>query len=246
VLEGVQKIFSPFLLPVDLKIRVAGCDGMVNAFYWKQEITICYEYLDEIRQSIPRNMSMGGISSADAVIGQFFYVAAHEMGHAVFDVLRVPVFGREEDAADHFAVYMMLQFGREESRRLIAGAASAYDQYLARPTTFLRLEAFSGVHGLPMQRFFNLMCIAYGADAKLFADAVEKGYLPRNRANVCRREYRQVAFAFQQTLGPHLDRDLMKEVMSNSWLPPPDAPSSEEDESVAPQGVKGEARRGTP
>jgi Putative metallopeptidase len=34
--------------------------------------------------------------------------------------LRVPIFGREEDAADQFAAYTLLQFGHEETPRIIA------------------------------------------------------------------------------------------------------------------------------
>ena len=31
--------------------------------------------------------------ASDAMLGQFFYVFAHEMGHAVYDVLKIPVLG---------------------------------------------------------------------------------------------------------------------------------------------------------
>src|SRR5262249_54640679 len=115
-LEALQRVFSPLLLPAALEITIRRCDGQVNAFYWQQRITICYEYIDEIRQTVPRNLTIEGIGPVDAIVGQFFYVAAHEMGHAVFDLLRVPVLGREEDAADQFAAYMMLQFDRQEAR----------------------------------------------------------------------------------------------------------------------------------
>ena len=47
----------------------------------------------------------------------------HETGHAVFDQLKVPVLGREEDAADLFSAYIMLQLGKEDARRLILGSA---------------------------------------------------------------------------------------------------------------------------
>ena len=57
------------------------------------------------------------------VLGQFFYVVAHEMGHALFDQLNVPPWGRPEDAGDQFAAYMMLLFGKQDARRLIGGAA---------------------------------------------------------------------------------------------------------------------------
>ena len=41
-------------------------------------------------------------------------------------MLELPVFGREEDAADQLAAYILLQFGESEARRLIAGTAYAY------------------------------------------------------------------------------------------------------------------------
>ena len=35
------------------------------------------------------------------------------------------------------------------------------------------------------QRFDNVLCIAYGADSKLFADVVEKGHPPKEGAEGC-------------------------------------------------------------
>jgi hypothetical protein len=36
-------------------------------------------------------------------------------------------------------------------------------------------------------------------------ELVDKGYLPKARANTCKREYDQVAFAFRDLIVPHLD-----------------------------------------
>jgi hypothetical protein len=47
-------------------------------------------------------------------------VTFHEVGHAAFDLFNVPIFGHEEDAADNFATFLMLQFGK--------GQAAAVDQ----------------------------------------------------------------------------------------------------------------------
>jgi hypothetical protein len=41
----------------------------------------------------------------------------------MFHLLEIPIFGREEDAADQFAAYILLQFGKERAPRLIKGAA---------------------------------------------------------------------------------------------------------------------------
>jgi hypothetical protein len=219
VLEKLQEIFSPFRLPVDLTFRTIGCDGKSNAWYQRPAITLCYEYLDEILKSMPKETTPAGVTPMDAVDGQFFYVVAHEFGHAVFDLLGVPSFGRSEDIADQFSTYIMLQFGKSEARRLIAGAAYSYRNFVQSSASIVPLQAYSDVHGLPAQRFYNLLCMAYGADPKLFADVVEKQYLPKERAADCMREYDQVAFAFQHLVRPHVDRELAQQVMDKSWLP---------------------------
>jgi Putative metallopeptidase len=218
VLEKLREVFSPFQLPVDLTLKTTGCDGQANAWYARPTLTICYEYLDEIRRDMPKDAAEIGITPNDAAIGQFFYAAAHEMGHAVFDLLSVPVFGRPEDAADQFATYMMLQFGKADARRLILGAAHSYKKYVNNPTVTAPLKAFSDWHGAPAQRFYNLLCLAYGADPVLFADFAEKQFLPEARARGCRREYGEVAYAFGQLIAPHLDQQLAKRVMDKTWL----------------------------
>jgi hypothetical protein len=190
-----------------------------NAWYDRPAVSICYEYLNEILQSMPREPALDGIQPVDVVIGQFFYVAAHEIGHAAFDLFKVPVFGNVEDAADQFAVYIMLQFGKEQARRLITGAAYSYRKYVQSPEVTAPLAAFSDAHAAPAQRFYNLLCLANGADPILFADFVEKGYLPKGRARHCKREYDQVTLAFRDLIAPHLDRRLAKQVLDTTWLP---------------------------
>jgi hypothetical protein len=219
-LEALQEIFSPFRLPNDLTLRTIGCNGVANAWYQPLMISVCYEYIAEIYNFVPKDTTASGITPANAALGQFFYVFAHEMGHAVYDVLKVPVLGMEEDAADFFAGYIMLQFGQEQARRLIIGAAYAYDRYMRNPMVSVPLSAFSGSHSPPMQRYFNLMCLAYGADSStVFSDLVDLGYLPSDRARRCRREFSTLSFAFRQLIVPHLDKQLAMQVLDGSWLP---------------------------
>ena len=156
----------------------------------------------------------------DAEVGQFFFAAAHEMGHATFDQLGMPLFGRQEDDADQFANYTMLQFSKADARCLIAGAAHSYKKYLLRPEVTAPLKDFSDSHGAPEQRYFNLICLAYGADPVLFADVVEKRLLPEHRAEGCRYEYGNVVWAFRQLIAPHLDHELEQQVLDREWLPP--------------------------
>jgi hypothetical protein len=71
---------------------------------------------------------------------------------------------------------------------------------------------------------FNLLCIAYGADPKLFGDVVTKRYLPRQRAEQCQDEYEQIVDAFTAVILPHVDRDLAEKVLKRDWLPKTTAP----------------------
>jgi hypothetical protein len=57
-------------------------------------------------------------------------------------------------------------------------------------------------HGTPAQRFYNLLCIAHGAEPRLFQDVVDKGYLPKDRADGCDEEYAQVQKAFRHLIEP--------------------------------------------
>ena len=202
----------------------------MNAWFRRWSVTICYEYLDDIRKNMPGEQTPWGITATDAVLGQYFYVLGHEMGHALFDMLSVRLWGRPEDAADQFSAYMMLQIGKDEARRLITGAAYSYKGYLQNPTVTVRIIAFSGVHGAPLQRFYNLLCMGYGADPDLFADLVDNGYLPAQRARSCRVEFGEVNFAFHQTMLSHVDRELAKAILARDWIPetvfrpPPTAP----------------------
>jgi hypothetical protein len=51
-----------------------------------------------------------------------------------------------------------------------------------------------------MQRFYNLLCMGYGADKEASADLVQKGYLPEQRAKGCRTEYGEVNSHFSSLL----------------------------------------------
>ena len=220
-LEKLQEFLSPVRLPRMVLVKVEGCDGDANAWYENNEITVCYEYIDQLWKTMPAETTAAGVAPVDALVGPLFDTCLHEFAHAIFDMLRVPVLGREEDAADQISAYIMLHLGKAEARRLIGGVAYAYKTEVDAATAPLGMTQFADVHGTPAQRYYDVLCIAYGADAQLFGDFVEKGYLPKERAEDCKDEYQQVAYAYEQLIGPHIDPGLAKEVFDKSWLPDP-------------------------
>jgi hypothetical protein len=62
------------------------------------------------------------------VTGNMLFVALHELGHALVGQLRLPVLGREEDAADYFATLASWRPAQSSpsmcwSRRRVAGSS---------------------------------------------------------------------------------------------------------------------------
>ena len=218
-LEKLQKLLSPFRLPRTLRISLTGCDGEADAWYEDDDITICYEYVAELVKNMPQETTPSGVAPIDTVIGPMFEVSLHEFAHALFDILELPVFGREEDAADQVAAYSLLQFGKSESRRLIVGTAYAYNMDEKKIDQCRSMEDYADEHGTPAQRFYNVLCIAYGADTRLFGYIVNKGFLPKTRAEYCEEEYEQVQDAVDLLIVPHIDLDLADKLMDNAWLP---------------------------
>jgi hypothetical protein len=222
-LEKVKEMLSPFQLPEQLTIETTEC-GAVNSYYqrknFKPTVTICYEFLKRILELLPNEATPAGLTPTDAAVGQFFWVTFHEVGHAAFDMFNVPIFGHEEDAADNFATFIMLQFGKGQARRLINGAAWAWRAYLGdyqkNPVLQTRLAAFATDHGLPQERFYNLVCLAFGANSQEFADLAS--FLPPTRSPNCSHEYQTLVRAFRQEIRPHIDQEQARVVLDTDWL----------------------------
>ena len=220
-LEKIRHLLSPLRLPRRLLLKTEDCGGESNAWYDGEAVTVCYEYLDDVWKNAPSGTTPAGIAPIDTLVGPVVDVFLHEVGHAVFDLWKIPVLGREEDAADLFSIYIMLQFPKEEARRLIHGNAYQYKGDITAPTVTMAVQKFADEHGTPSQRFFNVLCMAYGADAKLFEHVLSSGLLPKERAERCEDEYRAAAYAIRTLMGRFIDRKLARRV-HKGWLPPVD------------------------
>jgi hypothetical protein len=166
-----------------------------------------------------------GFSRAEVIIGGAISVTLHELGHALFHIQDVPLFGREEDGADQIAALMMLQFGPKVAMTTIKGTYNAWHHMNAE-----RMRAQKGEirpyqeadeHSIDIQRAWNFLCMAYGKDPKTFEELADR-MLPRVRKIHCADEYKQAALAFRKTILPDVDEDMMKEVLNLAILQPED------------------------
>jgi hypothetical protein len=154
----------------------------------------------------------------------------------MFDILDVPVFGRQEDAADEMSTFVALQFQKKAANLVVASYAAMAEIFQDPPTSepnpkdpkyptdkteqcFLDpFCAFADVHGAWSQRFFNTLCLTYGEDPAGYANLQTAGWVPKERD--CVGEYNRVKQAFATTVYPFIDQDLMKQVQARQWFAP--------------------------
>jgi hypothetical protein len=117
----------------------------------------------------------------------FFY---HELGHALIDRLRLPVYGQEEDAADVLGIVLSETINGEDDNALILTAAADNFAYMAAAA---EEEGYDlplwDTHGLDMQRYYTLVCLHFGADPDARQATADDLELPEDRQVSCPDEY---------------------------------------------------------
>lgn len=212
-LERFRETLSGFRLRRPLTARTASCAGEANAVYDADAITVCYEYVARVVALARHPSRPAWIGEEDAIAGPILDVFLHEAAHALFDQFEVPILGRGEDAADAVASLFVLHLSEEAAKARVAAIAFMYLETAGLEAATLaearlrdfRADDFANGHGTPLQRHYNLICLAYGFDPGRFADAVALSAMPASRAAGCALEYREALRAFRRLLGPHLD-----------------------------------------
>lgn len=114
----------------------------------------------------------------------------HELGHALIDIEAVPIFGQEEDAADVLSVLLIDAFFEEDDAVALAyDTASAFSQEAQRAEAEGDAPAYWDVHGPDEQRYFNTVCLFYGANPEERDDVAADLGLPEERAESCPDEF---------------------------------------------------------
>jgi len=196
---------SEIRLPRDITFIIEEC-GKVNAFYNPRELRIhlCTELITffetTFRQLNPKESSEQ-ISRAVSAFVTFSLI--HEVGHALIHVLQLPTLGREEDAADGLAtlVYSISPDGGE------AGLLAAEGLAALDVSNDVRRLPLWDEHSLGRVRFYNVVCLLYGAHPAKFKTVAARLF-PPERLGRCEQDYRKLNLDWQKELGPYLARPL--------------------------------------
>jgi hypothetical protein len=194
VVFGDDLEIGPAFIP-DLKLE----DGTVLNFINMPGTFIRLE-LQEFRREIRRE-KIKGLKPKQALIYATEFVLAHEMGHALVHELKLPITGKEEDAVDGFAAYLLADNPKFGPMTAIS-AAMFFDLY-TRIRGKLTQEDFADEHSLLEQRVYQFLCWVYGSDPKRFKGLVGKDLLPRERARRCPNEWKQVTSSWDTLLKPY-------------------------------------------
>lgn len=209
-LPEVQAIDGVFQLPRRLRYVTAEC-GEFGAFYLSEtaEIRLCYETLRTLYERGQQEQEEGRLAQDYPLRytrANVRFIVLHETGHALIDLLDLPVTGRQEDAVDQLAGILMLHFSSldEAPEQVIENLRMAANWMLAQSTGAYDLDAYADEHALGEQRYFNLQCLIYGTNPIKYGDIVDAGDLTPARAKICPRETQAVGRAWLRLLLPHL------------------------------------------
>jgi len=232
-LPEVKWLDGLLLLPAPITYVATAC-GEPAALYLpdKREVLLCYEMLHVLYEQGEHLAETGGAGFDFAnlsperiaeryVLANVRFIISHETGHALIDLLDLPVTGRQEDAVDQFATSLMQYIGRDDEspQRVAENLRMTGLSFLSNAQDEFSLEAYADSHSLDLQRYFNLQCLLYGSDPERFADIVERGDLPESRARTCPAEAHRAGSAWMRLLRPHLAPEYqMTEAEAETWL----------------------------
>jgi hypothetical protein len=226
ILERFQQFLSPLKLDRKITVKMDQCGGAMSVPYQSSgTVTICYEHLLAIYNNLPieRAVIFGRdaanrllyLTQDEALIGAVVQVLLHQTAYAVFDILKIPIWGSIDDAASNTAGFIMLEFGDNVAWVTLLGSAWFFAQ-----RGIVGTGVFTDtVRQTDAQQFYNYLCLAYGASPNQYRFLVNAFNLPQGRANFCAQDYFRLRAAFRKTILPKIDAGLLKQVKAAKWLP---------------------------
>ncbi len=141
-------------------------------------------------------------SAVAFVFGNMLFVLLHELAHAAIADLEIPVLGREEDAADEFAILRMLWVGSAFTHRVLADATKGWFFSARRDRKEGEPLAFYDEHSLDQQRAYQIVCLMVGHDPNKMVDLANEMKLPNDRRESCKRDFAKASSSWAAVLKP--------------------------------------------
>ena len=138
-------------------------------------------------------------------INNDIFTLQHEIGHLLVGEFKLPVLGREEDAADSFASVSLLERQTDEADQVLIDSADGWDLSDADSDNPSYEDAdFYDEHSLDIQRAYQTVCFMVGAAPDVFGEVADAYGIDADRQESCGDDYTQAATSWNGLLAPHL------------------------------------------
>lgn len=193
-----------FAIPVDITIGFSECDS-ADAYYdpGTHTVSVTYEQVAEMRELFSHEVS-GDSALTAATSDAIVFILYHELGHALIDVLDLPVTGKEEDAVDQLSTVLLADSTDEGEQAAVDGARFFYLSSSQDGDRPLDEEDFADAHSLDRQRFYYILCMLYGHDPVRYTYLLREHILPEDRATECEEEFDRIYSSWYRLLEPHV------------------------------------------
>ena len=197
----IADLNNKVVLPFDIVVSWSNCNE-VDAYYDPEthKIVICHQLIDEYYELFATKIK-DKTTLDDAVKGATASTFFHELGHALIDAWKLPITGKEEDAADQLSTLVLINRTGDGERMALAGALS-FKLYANLDKGEKRI--YWDEHSLDEQRFYDTICMLYGHSPERYQYLIKDGTLPEQRAANCQTDYERIEKSWKTLLAPHL------------------------------------------
>lgn len=164
-----------------------------------REIVITYDFIIEVRERFKGEYKKEWEIYAKDAIEHTFY---HELGHALVDLLNIPVLGKEEDAVDDFGIIMLILTSEDGEERAISAAELFFMEGL-------EVEEFSSEdlmdeHSLDDQRGYRSLSLVYGSNPEKYEDIAEDLKMDEDMRLMAQEMFEKQTINWLRLLKPNL------------------------------------------
>lgn len=173
-----------------------------------KQVVISYSFIGEVMDRFKEEYTNEwNIYTADALEHTFY----HELGHALVDILDIPVLGKEEDAVDDFGVIMLI-ITREDGRDMALSASELFFMEGEDIDEFTP-EDFMDEHSLDDQRGYRALSLIYGSNPDEYEDIADELNMDDERRDISIEMYEQQTLNWLILLEPHLKDGILLETL---------------------------------
>jgi len=126
-------------------------------------------------------------------VNNSLFTLYHEVAHLLIDKLALPVLGKEEDAADNIATWVLLRKNTPEANQALEDAAVGWVLTGDRYDNYFAGADYASGYSPDRHRAMQIICLMVGADRTAFRSIANAYDIPSERQHTCLFDYELVS-----------------------------------------------------